>query len=334
STSAHWRFAQQVGKRAGDRVVLHRANGCQAHVLAAYNVVATETFDRGLALDPQRFRSARQVRREAYSAAPSPVFSAQQRRDLSELAFLPLCGDLHWSQPQTRSALPGGVDLDEAGIGEIEIRPHRLSLEARAPGIFCVLPKRHVRIRKREGLLRLPQLEIDASPGGFKIRERRTALGSGLSRRSHGNLRVALEQARQIPSAFLAAHQVDAGLGGTEGGDLNPSAEQGTKSDGGRNFLRADHRLRAKFGIVVDDEPLQVKARPRQKMNSYVVERHLASQSASDGTRNPVSHLVNGRPEQKQNQHESRDRSHPALGTKEFHRTILSVRDQRVSSKK
>ena len=49
---------------------------------------------------------------------------------------------------------------------------------------------------------------------------------------------------------------------------------------------------------------------------------------------NPVSQFVNGRPEQKQDQHESRDRSHPALGPQKFHRTILSVRDQRVSSKK
>src|SRR5208283_5022254 len=241
------------------RAVLRRANACQSHVLTAHNVVAAEIFDRGLAFDSQRFRSARQLRRETYSAAPSPVSSAEQLRDLSELAFLPLCGDL--KQPS---------------IGKIEIRTHGLSLEARAPGVFCVLPKCHVRIRKREGLLRLPQLEIDASPSGFKIRERRTALGSGLSGRSRGNLRVALEQARQIPAALIITHQVDAGLGCAEGGNLKPPAEQGTKSDGGRNFLGADHRLRAKCRIVVDGESLQTKARTRQKMNPYVVEYHLA----------------------------------------------------------
>src|SRR5208283_4824685 len=165
-------------------------------------------------------------------------------------------------------------------------------------------------------------------------RERRAALRSGLSGRSRGNLRVALEQARQIPAALVIAYQVDAGLGRTEVGNLKPPAEQGTESDRGRNLLRPDHRLRAEFRIVVDDESLQIKARPRQKMNPYVVERHLAPQSASDGIRNPVAQFVNGRPEQKQDQHESRDRSHPAPGFQKLHRTILSVRDQRVSSKK
>src|SRR5208337_3686893 len=157
---------------------------------------ASEPFDRGPTLDPQRFRGARQVRRETYSTAPSPVSSAQQLRDLSELALLPLC-----------------ADLEQPGISQIEIRAHRLSLEARAPGIFGALPKRHVRICKCIGLFRLAQLEIDASPGGFEIRERRAALRSGLSGRSRGNLRVALEQARQIPAALVIAYQVDAGLG-------------------------------------------------------------------------------------------------------------------------
>ncbi len=115
--------------------------------------------------------------------------------------------------------------------------------------------------------------------------------------------------------------------------------EQGTNADRGGNFRRADHRLRAKFRIVVDDESLKSESRPRQKMEMHAVDRNPPSQSASDGIRNPVSQLVNAWPEQKQDQHESHDRSHTAprsqkVGTKKLHRTILRVRDQRVSSKK
>ncbi len=70
-------------------------------------------------------------------------------------------------------------------------------------------------------------------------------------------------------------------------------------------------------------------------MQADVVDYDPAAESASDGTGNPVSQLVYAGPEQKQDQHESRDRSHPAPGTqklkpRKFHRTILSVRDQRV----
>src|ERR1035441_10446714 len=88
--------------------------------------------------------------------------------------------------------------------------------------------------------------------------------GSGLSSWSRGNLRVALQQARQVPAAMVVAHQVDAGLSCAQGGDLESPAEQRTKPDGGGNFLRADHRLRAKCGIVVDDQSLQIEARLRQ----------------------------------------------------------------------
>src|ERR1700675_320097 len=169
---------------------------------------------------------------------------------------------------------------------------------------------------------------------GFEIRECRAPLVNAPCGRSCGYLSVAFEQAREVPAAFITSHQVDAGLGCAEGGDLESPAEQGTKPDRGGNVLRADHRLRAKCGIVVNDESLKIKARTRQKMKTYVVERNSASESASDGRGNPVSQPVHAGPEQKQDQQESRDSSHPAPGTYKFHRTILNVRDQRVSSKK
>src|SRR5205807_8298137 len=111
-------------------------------------------------------------------------------------------------------------------------------------------------------------LEIDASMAGFEIRECRPPLVNALCGRGRGNLRVALEQARQVPAALIVAHQVDAGIGCTQGGDLESPAEQGTKPDRRGNVLRADHRLRAKCGVVVDDEPLKIKARSRQKMKT------------------------------------------------------------------
>src|SRR5712692_6944753 len=295
-SAADWGVAQQVGKGAGDRVVTSRAIGCQAHVLAAKNVVTMEVFNCGLTLDQQRFRSAGYVRREIHSAAPSPIFSAQQLGDLSELPVLPLHGQLHWGQPQAGSALPGCVDLEQPGIGEIKIRAHGRGLYASAPGILRILPKRHVGIHQRVGLLRLSQLEIDASTAGFEVGERRASLRSRFSGRSRGNLRVALEQARQVPAAFVVAYQVDAGLGCAQGGNLESPAEQGTEPDRGGNVLRADHRLRAKCRIVVDDESLKIKARPRQKMKTYVVERDPASESASDGRGNPVSQTVHAGP--------------------------------------
>src|SRR6266481_532660 len=169
---------------------------------------------------------------------------------------------------------------------------------------------------------------------GLEIGKCRPPLVNALCGRSRGNLRVTLEQARQIPAALVVAHQVDAGFGCAQGGNLESSAEERTKPDCGGNVLCADHRLRAKCGIVVDDEPLKIKARPRQKMKTYVVECDPASKSASDGRGNPVSQPVHAGPEQEQDQQQSRDGSHPAPGTYKFHRTILNVRDQRVSSKK
>jgi hypothetical protein len=44
--------------------------------------------------------------------------------------------------------------------------------------------------------------------------------------------------------------------------------------------------------------------------------------------------VVRGGPKQKQGQQKNRDRSQRASGAEKFHRTILNVRDQRVSSKK
>src|ERR1700692_1081169 len=118
---------------------------------------------------------------------------------------------------------------------------------------------------------------------GLERGECRPPLVNALCGRSCGNLRVTLEQARQVPSALVVAHQVDARIGCAQGGDLEPPAEQGTKPDRGGNVLRADHRLRAKCRIVVDDESLKIEARPRQKMKTYIVQRNPASKSASDG---------------------------------------------------
>ena len=69
-------------------------------------------------------------------------------------------------------------------------------------------------------------------------------------------------------------------------------------------------------------------------MQTYVVQCHPAVQSSSNGAGNPASQLVHAGPEQKHDQQESRDRNHPAFRPQKFHRTILRVRDQRVSSKK
>src|SRR4030088_2604411 len=135
---------------------------------------------------------------------------------------------------------------------------------------------------------------------GFEVGECWPALVNALCSRSRGNLRVALEQVCQVPAAFITSHQVDAGLGCAQRGDLESSAEQGTKPDRGGNILRADHRLRAKCGIVIDDESLKIEARPRQKMKTYVVEGDPASESASDGRGNPISQTVHAGPEQKQ----------------------------------
>ncbi len=74
-------------------------------------------------------------------------------------------------------------------------------------------------------------------------------------------------------------------------------------------------------------------------MKTYIVECDPASESASDGGGNAVSQPVHAGAEQKQDQQESRDRSYSASGAEKVgprkpHRTILKVRDQRVSSKK
>src|SRR5450631_299601 len=106
----------------------------------------------------------------------------------------------------------------------------------------------------------------------FEVGECWTPLRSSLCRRSRGNLRIALDQARQVPAPFIVAHQVDAGLGCAQRRDLESSAEQGTEPYRGGNFLRADHRLRAKCGVVIYNEPLQIKARPRQNTQTHVVE--------------------------------------------------------------
>src|ERR1700704_3003543 len=150
---------------------------------------------------------------------------------------------------------------------------------------------------------------------GFEVRECRPPLVNALCSRSRGNLSVTLEQACEVPAALVVAHQVDAWLGCAQGGNLKSPAEQGTKPDRRGNVLRADHRLRAKCGIVVDDESLEIKARPRQKMKTYVVERDPASESTSDGRGNPVPQPVHAGAEQKQDKQESRDGSHPAPGS-------------------
>ncbi len=100
------------------------------------------------------------------------------------------------------------------------------------------------------------------------------------------------------------------------GGDLKSSAEQRTKADRGGNFLRTNHRLRAECGVVVDDETFEIKTRPRQQTQANIVERDAAAKSAADGSGDSVSQGVNTWPEQKQDQHDERDRGYSAFGAK------------------
>ena len=124
---------------------------------------------------------------------------------------------------------------------------------------------------------------------GFEIGEGRAAFRCGFLRGCGGNVRVALEQGGEIPSSVAGAHDVDARLGRTQRGDLQASAQQGTKADRGENILRADHGLGAEGGIVVDDKTFKIEARPRQRVQPHIVDGYAAAESVSDGTGNPVA---------------------------------------------
>ena len=105
-------------------------------VVSADNVVAAKIFDTRLALDLQRFGSTGDIGREIQAAAPSAIFSAEQLGDLPELPIMPLHRELKRGQAQGWRALPRGIDLDDSGVGKMEISAHWFGLDASAPGIF------------------------------------------------------------------------------------------------------------------------------------------------------------------------------------------------------
>src|ERR1700691_2100286 len=143
----------------------------------------------------------------------------------------------------------------------------------------------------------------------LKIGKGRSRLVGRFPGRRHWNLCVALDQAGQVPAAQVVTHQVDTGLGGAGGGDLDPSAEKGTEPYGCGNFLRADHWFSAEGGIVVDDEPFKIETRSRQKAQADVVELYAAAECTSDGAGDTVSQVAPTGPEQKEDQQRSRNRS-------------------------
>ncbi len=328
------RFAEQIAEGSAGCVVFARAVGREIHNPVIEDVVATESRDHRPALHRERFRSALEIRRDVHASPPSAVGARQQRRDLSELSLLPCEAQPQGSKVQARSALPRGIHQQLAGVRKVEVRAHWLRLHARAPRVLRILPQRYIRIRERVGRFHLPQLEIDPGVARFEVGKRRPPLRSRLQRRSRRNLRIALQQAGQIPAAVVAAHDVDAGLGRAQRGDLKFAAQQGTKTNRGKNILRTDHRLCAEGGVVVNDQAFQIETRSWQNAKAHVLDRNPAAQCRSNRPRNLVAQLAHPGPEQKKNQQQPRNRRQPAPGTHKIHLTIRNVRDQRVSPKK
>ena len=110
----------------------------------AGNVVAAEVLDRTFCVHDQVRRRAREIGREADAASPSFVLSQSQLGDLAKLRAIPLQSELHWGFVQIGRASPGTVNLEHAGVAEIEIGSHRLRFQPDAPGIFGFLPRAKV----------------------------------------------------------------------------------------------------------------------------------------------------------------------------------------------
>ena len=69
-------------------------------------------------------------------------------------------------------------------------------------------------------------------------------------------------------------------------------------------------------------------------MGAHVFESDLPAERGANRAGNAFSEPGDARPKKKQRQQDRRDDGQPTPGAKEFHRTALNVRDQRVSSKK
>src|SRR5580698_371649 len=134
---------------------------------------------------------------------------------------------------------------------------------------------------------------------------------------------------------FLVTHQIEAGFGEAESGDLQPTSQKRTHAQQGGDFLGAQHRFCPEGGIVMNNEVLQLEPRLRKETQTYRRYFHRSSEGEADGADDPVPQPISPRPDEaKYSQQQKTYDGHSAFGADKSHCTTFKVRRQRVSSKK
>src|SRR4051794_41503393 len=118
-------------------------------------------------------RSAGKVGTYVQVSAPAHVTIGKQARQLAQRSFRPLSMERERDKFQLRGAAEGPINANDpsVGKGEVKIGSCGLRFKTQSPLVWLINPDRYIRVKKREGLLLVSLLEVDAGGGGFDVGE-------------------------------------------------------------------------------------------------------------------------------------------------------------------